>query len=84
MPRHVACGSEAAVCTDRVRQTTIFDERADPPILAGWPVEVGSLDRKLTHYPGGLRVSGFEADMLTFCVYEKAHRRAVEWPRIEF
>jgi len=31
--RHVACDSEAGVCTDLVPQTTIFDEHADPPAL---------------------------------------------------
>src|SRR5260370_24727222 len=48
IPRRVACGSEAAVCTDRVPQTTIFDEHADPegltPLapgrIAGPPQEI--------------------------------------------
>src|SRR4029077_6067461 len=40
IPRHVACGSEAAVCADPVPQTTIFDEHADPPSLTDWPADV--------------------------------------------
>ena len=52
--RCVAGGLEAAVCTVRVRQTTIFDERPDSPIRTRWPTEVDSRNSKLTHYPEGV------------------------------
>jgi hypothetical protein len=38
--------------TDRLLQTSIFDERVGPPSLTRWAVDVWSSNRKLNHYRG--------------------------------